>query len=226
MELRQLVRTLLRRWWLIVLPAVVLGAVAVATYDAPSPAYGATMRFAVGYTPDPESLSLYDSFYPAWLASEYIAGGLSDWARTGDFASAVSSELAAQGVEAPAAAIAASIVSDHARSIVTLYLNGGDPEQLQAIAEASARVLQARNAAVFPQNGPRGASVTALDGASVGPLPPSLRARLELPLRLGLALGVGVVLALLAHYLDPMIRERREVEALGWSILGEIPKGK
>ena len=226
MELRQLLRILLRRWWLIVIPAIALGAVVIATYTAPPPAYAATMRFAVGYTPDPESLSLYDRFYPAWLASEYIAGGLSDWARTGDFASAVSSDLAARGIDVQAAAIAGSIVPDHARSIVVLYFSGGDPQLLQAIAEASARVLQTRNASVFPQNGPRGASVTALDGAVVAQMPPSLRARLDLPLRLGLALGVGVVLALLAHYLDPMIRERRDVEALGWSILGEIPKSK
>jgi len=80
MELRQLVRILLRRWWLVVLPALVLGAVAIVTYDPPQPTFAATMRFAVGYTPDPSSQSLYDRFYPAWLASEYIAGGLSDWA--------------------------------------------------------------------------------------------------------------------------------------------------
>ena len=34
-------------------------------------------------------MSLYDRKYPAWLTSEYIAGGLSDWAKTGDFAQAV-----------------------------------------------------------------------------------------------------------------------------------------
>ena len=226
MELRQLVRILLRRWWLIAIPAIVLGAVAVITYDAPPPTYAATMRFAVGYTPDPNLQSLYDEFYAAWLASEYIAGGLSDWAKTGDFASAVSGELAGRGVDVPAAAVAGSIVSDHSRSIVALYFSGSDPALLQSIAEAAARVLQTRNASVFPQNGPNGASVTPLDGAAAGPTPPSLRARLDLPVRIGLAIGVGVVLALIAHYLDPTIRERRDVEALGWIIMGEIPKSK
>jgi capsular polysaccharide biosynthesis protein len=226
MELRQLARILLRRWWLILLPAIVLGAAAVITYDSPPQSYGATMRFAVGYTPDPNSQSLYDRFYPAWLASEYIAGGLSDWAKTGDFAEAVSDDLAARGVDASASQVAASIVSDHSRSIVTLYFNGGDPGLLQSIAESAARVLQARNATVFPQSGPNGASVKALDSAAIGPTPPSLRARLDLPMRIGLAISVGVVLALVAHYLDPMVRERRDVEALGWPILGEIPKSK
>jgi len=226
MEFRQVVRILLRRWWLIALPAIVLGAVAVITYDAPPQAYGATMRFAVGYTPDPNSQSLYDRFYPAWLASEYIAGGLSDWAKTGNFAEAVSDDLAARGVEASPPQVAASIVSDHSRSIVTLYLSGGDPALLESMAESAARVLQTQNATVFPQNGPNGASVKALDSAAVGPTPPSLRARLDLPIRIGLAIGVGIVLALIAHYLDPMIRERRDVELLGWPILGEIPRRK
>ncbi|HLF27095.1 MAG TPA: hypothetical protein VJG32_12220 [Anaerolineae bacterium] len=226
MELRQLIRILLRRWWLIAIPALVLGAAAVLTYDAPPPSYTAAMRFAVGYTPDPNSQSLYDRFYPAWLASEYIAGGLSDWARTGDFANAVSNDLAGRGIEAPPALVAGSITPDHQRSIVVLYFGGSDPARLGSIAEAAARVLQTRNATVFPQNGPTGASVMPLDSAVVAPMPLSLRARLELPIRIGLALAVGLVLALIAHYFDPMIRERRDVEALGWSILGEIPRGK
>lgn len=224
MELRQLVRILLRRWWLVLLPALVLGVVAIITYDPPQPTFAATMRFAVGYTPDPNSQSLYDRFYPAWLASEYIAGGLSDWARTGNFAQAVSEDLAVRGDDVPPAAVAASIASDHTRSIVVLYFNGGDPALLQSVAESAARVLQTRNATVFPQNGPHGASVTSLDNPAVGAAPPSLRARLELPIRIGLAIAAGLALALLAHYLDPMIRDRSDVEALGLSIVGEIPK--
>ena len=224
MEFRQLVRILLRRRWLVVLPALVLGAVAIVTYGPPQPTFAATMRFAVGYTPDPNSQSLYDRFYPAWLASEYIAGGLSDWARTGNFAEAVSEDLAVRNVDVPPAAVAASIVSDHTRSIVVLYFTGNDPALLQSIAESAARVLQTRNATVFPQNGPHGASVTPLDNPAVGAAPPSLRARLELSIRIGLAMAAGLVLALLAHYRDPMIRERSDVEALGLSIVGEIPK--
>ena len=224
MEFRQLMRILLRRWWLILIPAIVLGAIGVITYRPASQGYTALMRFAVGYEPPQTELSLYDRFYAAWLASEYIAGGLSDWAKTGDFAQAVSADLAQNGSEVPPTAVAAAIVSDHQRSIVTLYFSGGDATLLQAIAESTARVLQSRNAQVFLQNGPQGATVVALDGAAVGEAPPSLRARLDLPVRIALALGVGVLLALIAHYFDPVIHERREIEKLGLSIIGEIPK--
>jgi hypothetical protein len=53
--------------------------------------------------------------------------------------------------------------------------------------------LQLRNNFVFPQIG-AGATVPALDGVVVAPAPPSLRARLDFPIRLGLALVLGVVL--------------------------------
>jgi capsular polysaccharide biosynthesis protein len=52
----------------------------------------------------------------------------------------------------------------------------------------------------------------------------SLRDRLDLPVRFVLALAAGLALALLAHYVDPVIRERREVERMGFAVVGEIPK--
>lgn len=226
MELRQLMRILLRRWWLILIPALVLGVVGIITYQPAPASYAATMRFAIGYEPQPSEQSLYDGFYAAWLASEYIAGGLSDWSRTGDFAQAVADDLTQNGHDVSPATVAASLVSDHQRSIVTLYFNGSDAALLQSIAESAARVLQSRNALVFPQNGPEGAAVTALDGATVGAAAPPLRSRLELPIRIALAIVVGIVLALIAHYFDATIHERHEVELLGWSIVGEIPKHK
>jgi capsular polysaccharide biosynthesis protein len=39
-----------------------------------------------------------------------------------------------------------------------------------------------------------------------------------------LALAAGIGLALLAEYLDPTVRERAEVMAMGMEIMGEIPR--
>ena len=220
MELRLMLKILLRRWWLVALPVIAVGAISLVTYQAPAPVYAATLRFSVGYAPDTQTASLYDRRYPAWLASEYIAGGLSDWAKTGDFAQAVAAEA---GRDITAGEVAAAIVSDHLRSIVVLYLNGGDADRLTAIGEAAIRVLQTRNRLVFPQNGD-GATVTALDGVAVSAAPPSLRARLDIPIRLALGLALGVALAFVAHYFDPRLRDRSELESLGLDIIGEIPK--
>src|SRR5512147_503433 len=89
MELRTLLKILKRYWYLILIPPILVGAFTLVTYRAPAQGYTASLRFSIGYSPEPQTTSLYDRRYPAWLTSEYIAGGLSDWAKTGDFAQAV-----------------------------------------------------------------------------------------------------------------------------------------
>ena len=220
MELRTLLRILKRYWYLILIPPVLVGVFTLFTYHAPAPAYTSTLRFSVGYAPDQQTTSLYDRNYPAWLTSEYMAGGLSDWAKTGDFAQAVADVA---GGDISAGEVAGSLVSDHLRSIVVLYLNGGDPDRLTTIGNAAIKVLQVRNDVVFPQNG-TGAVVTALDGVVVAPAPPSLRTRLDVPIRIALGLMLGVVLAFLAWYFDPRLRDRADAEAIGLNIIAEIPK--
>ena len=220
MEIHLILKILLRRWWLVIVPPILVGIITLITYQAPAPSYAATLRFAVGYPPEANLTSLYDRKYPAWLASEYISGGLSDWAKTGDFAQAVADDA---GAGITAAEVAGSITSEHLRSIVVLYLNGGDADKLTTIGTSAIKVLQTRNSRVFPQNGD-GATVTALDSVSIGAAPPSLRNRLDIPIRIGLGLAFGVVLAFVAHYLDPRLRDCGELEALGFDLLGEIPK--
>ena len=220
MELRTLLKILKRYWYLIILPPLLVGVFTLITYRAPATAYTSTLRFSVGYAPEQQTMSLYDRKYPAWLTSEYIAGGLSDWAKTGDFAQAVADVA---GGDITAGEVAGSLVSDHLRSIVVLYLNGGDPDRLTAIGNAAIKVLQIRNNVIFPQNG-AGATVTALDGVVVAPTAPSLRTRLDIPIRLALGLALGVVLAFLVWYFDPRIRDRTDAEAIGLNIIAEIPK--
>jgi capsular polysaccharide biosynthesis protein len=186
------------------------------------------MRYTAG---QPTTLSgdpLFARGYYDWLTSEYIVGALKDWVRTGQFAQAVSEALQVRGVTLEAGAVAASISnSDNQRSILVVYLNAADPEQLRALAEAVTTALQTRNAEIFPPLAGQPATVTALDAPSVGPAgPPSLRARLEVPLRLALALAVGAALALAAHYFDPFVREKAELERLGARFVVVIPKEK
>ncbi len=228
MELRQLLKIALRWWWLILLPPLVVGAYSLITYRAPTPTYSMTLRYTAG---QPTALSGDPAFarnYYDWLTSEYIVGALKDWVRTGQFAEAVSAELAARGVNASPVAVAGAIESsDNQRSILLVFLRGSDPEQLKALAEAVTTVLQTKNASVFPPLGGQSATVTALDAPSVGPAaPPSLRAWLDLPLRLALGLAAGVALALAAHYLDPFVRDKSDLEKQGWRVIAEIPRGK
>ncbi len=226
MEIRSYFKILARWWWLIVLPPLVVGAYTLVKRQPPSTVYGATLRFTASQ-PQTQASGGYDPNYYRWLTSEYIVGGLKDWVKTGAFADALSAELAARGLNLPAGTVAGAVSgSDNQRSILLVYLSWPNDKELLTIAEAVTAVLQTRNAAVFPQLGGQPATVTPLDKPSVGPLPPSLRARYDWLLKVGLGLVAGLALALVAHYLDPWVREKDELERLGLPVIAEIPKNR
>src|SRR5574341_867195 len=97
-------------------------------------------------------------------------------------------------------------------------------KQLAAIAEAATYVLQERSAVYFPPLSAVGVQVVALDAVSVSPIPPPISARLDPLIRFALGAGAGVGLAFLVEYLDPTLRDRSEIEALGLAVLAEIPR--
>jgi capsular polysaccharide biosynthesis protein len=220
MELRIYWRILRRRWWLVVVPVVVVALYAAATYTPPGPVYQVTMRFAAGTKPAGLSED-YDRYYP-WLASEYIANGLADVARTGAFAEAVAERVGDSNL---AGAIQGGIVTDSAQSVMVVYLTWPDAEQIIDVADAITAELTQNGAAYFPQLTGVEPAVRRLDTPSPAALAPGLRAQLMGPaVKIGLALVIGVALALLWHYLDPTVREAEEIESIGLSVLAEIPK--
>jgi len=225
MELRQYVRIALRWWWLIFLPPLMVGAYGLATYRPAPSSYTTSLRFTAGQPQSLTTIPGYDANYYRWLTSEYIVGGLKDWARTGAFAEAVSRELAASGTTLSADSLRGAIASDNARSVLFIYLTWGDREQLLALAQSVTKVLQEQNAEVFPQLGGQPAAVVLLDSPNPAPVGISLRARLDLPLKVGLGFAVGLALAFLAHYFDPFVREKDELERMGMKVVGELPKG-
>ena len=224
MELRRLWAVLLRRRLLALIPFVVVLAVGLATYHRPPPAYNVGIRYTAGQPPLAGSGADYedDRYYP-WLTSEYIVNGLADWVKSGTFAAGVSQELASQGLQVPAGAVQGSIAADNVRSLLQLSMTFGDRETLAAMIDAATVVLQTQNVQAFPFLG-EGATVVPLDQPVINQIPAGLRAALDLPLRLILAIGAGVGLAFLVDYVDPTVRTRRELEAMGLEVLAEIPK--
>ncbi len=227
MELRALWKVIVRRWWLIALPALVALAYAAYGYlqSPPRGGYGTSIRFTAAAPENPEMVTYKDArfYYYPWLSSELVVDALADWVRTGSFAQEVSTQLAADGVEIEAEAIQRSIGADNERSVMVLYLTWPDAAQLRAIAEAAIAVLRQRSADYFPQFGEGGVEVVALDTPRISPAPPPLSVRFQPLLRFGLGLAAGVALAFLVEYLDPTLRERSEVEALGIGVLAEVP---
>lgn len=229
MELFHYLKIARRWWWLICLPTLVVGVYGLATYRAPLGGYALSLRYTAGQPATLVESPNYDPNYYRWLTSEYIVNALKDWTRTGNFAAAVNAKLAASGSAMSPASLSGA---DNARSILVVYLSTSltDPqaatEQLRQTAEAVTAVLQEQNAEIFPQLGGQAAVVTPLDSPAPGAVPPSLRAQLELPLKIGLGLAVGMALAFAAHYLDPFVREKDELERIGLRVIAEMPKSE
>jgi capsular polysaccharide biosynthesis protein len=218
MELRAYWRIIWRRWWLIAVLLAIVLIVSLITYPAPAPVYQATMRFAIGIEGDePVSAASGEGRSDAWLASEYLADDLSEVLKGGDFAARISQEV---GFDVPAGAIFAS--REH--RIMTVSTTWSDPDQAQAIAEAVGAAVEDGGSDYFPQLVGVEARAVLIDGPGTGQVGRSLRSKLDLPLRLFLALIAGVALAFLWDYLDDTVRDRADAEALGAPILGEIPR--
>jgi len=218
MELRQYWRIVWRRWWLVVALVGIVLVVSLVTYRAPAPVYVASMRFAIGIEgSEPVSAPAGEGRSDAWLASEYLADDLSEVLKGGDFAARISERA---GFEVPAGTIFAS--REH--RIMTVSVTWGDRDQVQAIAEAVGAAVQDGGAAYFPQLAGVGAQAVLIDGPGIGQVGRSLTDKLDLPIRLFVALVAGVALAFLWEYLDDTVRDRADMEALGAPVLGEIPR--
>ena len=218
MELRQYWRIIWRRWWLVAALVLIVLVVSVITYEAPAPVYRATMRFAIGVEgEEPVEAVSGQGRSDAWLASEYLADDLSEVLKGGDFARRISEQVR---FDVPAGTIFAS--REH--RIMTVSVTGPDRDQVQAIAEAVGAAVEDGGGDYFPQLTGVEAQAVLIDGPGIGQAGRSLRDRLDLPIRLFVALVAGVALAFLWDYLDDSVRDRAELEALGVAVLGEIPR--
>jgi capsular polysaccharide biosynthesis protein len=142
---------------------------------------------------------------------------LSEVLKGGDFAARISDQV---GFPVGAGAIYAS--REH--RIMTVNITWPDRNQAQAIAEAVGAAVRDGGADYFPQLSGVDATATLVDGPGIGQVGRSLKDKLDLPIRLFVALVAGVALAFLWDYLDDTVRDRAEVESLGVPLLGEIPQ--
>jgi capsular polysaccharide biosynthesis protein len=218
-------RILLRRWWLVILPVILIVAVTLLTARAaPVVTYQVTMSFGAGFAPEPIRPDAYnfDRHYN-WLASEYTAQGFSLIVSKGVFADNVTKRLTAKGMMLRAP-LAGAIRSEVRSSVFVVTLNWPDAQQAEQIAQAIVDELNENYLAYWPQlTGIEQSPVKLMDPIAAAPIAPPLRDRFDLPVRIALGLIVGAALALAWHFLDPAVRERRELERMGLNIVAEIP---
>jgi capsular polysaccharide biosynthesis protein len=225
MELILIIRILLRRWFLIVIPVVIVGVLVTPDILDDGPAVSGGFTTTMRYTAAQELAAIPNrdgDFQDVWLASELTVNAFTEWVRTGKFAEEVALVLQQNGLSIDAGALA--VGADNERSIGQIFINWGNETELLTIAEAVLTVLQTRNQDYFPQLGDAPAQVTLLDEPHIAPAPVSLPNRFAPFIKLALAILVGVGLAFLIEYLDPRVRTREELEALGVPVIAGIPK--
>lgn len=227
MELLLILRVLLRRWWLVLIPTFIAAALALpALLDnqaATAGGYGTVIRYSAAQ--ELTAIAGRDGDYQdVWLASELTVNALTAWITTTTFKREVAEVLAEDGLIIDPLAL--SVIGDNERSVGQISLSWPDAEQLEAIVQAAIKVLKTRSQNYFPQLGNQPAHVTILDDPVITAAPPAIANRFAPFLRMGIGLLAGLMLAFLAEYLDPTVREKREIEALGVMVIATIPREK
>ncbi len=227
MELREYWRIIRRRWWVpvgLTLGVLILTLAAQRPWVPRAPSYNATMRFNVGLKPERiPGVYTYDRYY-TMLTSEYLVDDMGEIVRSQAFAQEVSRRLAGQGITTPAGAISASTQPGKLHRILTVSVGWADAVQLQAIANAVVDTLTGSSAEFFAQFNADEADIRLIDPPVIGAVGRPARDQLDLPLRLILALAAGIGLVFLLHYLDDSVLDRGDLERMGLSVLGEIPR--
>ena len=225
MELMSIIRVLLRRWYLVIIPAAIVSVVVAPDILDEGPAVSGGFTTTVRYTAAQvlEAIPNRDGDYQdVWLASELTVNAFTEWVRTGRFAQEVAEVTAGNGLEIDPGALA--IAADNERSIGQIFINWGNDAELVTIAQAVITVLQTRNQAYFPQLGDAPAQVMLLDEPRIGAAPVSLPNRFAPFIKLALGVLAGVGLAFLVEYLDPTLRTRQDLDTLGVPVIAGIPR--
>ncbi|MBN1936441.1 MAG: hypothetical protein JW934_17390 [Anaerolineae bacterium] len=220
MELIRYWKIIAKRWWLTAALVIVVAVVSAITYKEPTPMYNASFRINVGLEPVPRPGAQYiDNPLETWQASEYFMDDLAAAVRNVDYARRVAERLGEKGVN-----LAGAIGASTEHRVLTVSILWHDDAQLARIADAAIIVLQQDASELVGPLGESHPVLPLIAPPAITLVGQSLKDKLDIPIRLGLALIVGIAGAFLLDYLDTTVRDRAEIEAMGFKVLAEIPR--
>jgi len=226
MDLLALWHMVQRRWWLMLLPALVvflLTLPSIPTILNPETSYNVALRFTAAAPSDIADDETYeDRAYVPWLASEYVVVNMPQWITSDSFAREVETVLNDDTLTAEA--IRPAFNADSARSVFVLIINWDDANQIDDLAEAAITVLQTRNQDYFPQFASAPATIEPLDDVRVNAVATPLTNRLDPFIRIAIGLMLGIGLAAIVEYMDDTIHTDADVTALDMTLLGVLPR--
>lgn len=218
-------RVLYRRWYLILLPLVIVGGyLAYETATAPAAApvnFTTVVRFSAAQSID--AIPNRDGdFQDVWLSSELTVKALTSWALTTSFKQEVAARVIEEGITFDPAVL--PVAADHERSVGQLFITWNDPDQLEIIAAAALDVLRDDSQRYFPQFGDEPAQVTILDDIRINPVPVPIEDRFATLLQIGIAFAIGIGAAIVMESLDPNIRTANDLKRLGLEVIVSVPR--
>lgn len=225
MELQWFFRALIRQWYLVLAPIVIVGGYVayefVSTPQAAPGGFTTVIRFSIA--PSTDALPQRDGdFQDVWLSSELAVLNVNEWIRSTSFKREVAERAAERGVAFEPEALPTA--ADEVRSVGQLFLSWGNADELVIIAEAALDAIREESHLYFGQFGDEPAQVTVLDDIRVVPQPTPIVDIFEPLVRVGLAVIVGIGFAALAEYLDPTLRTKNDIERYGIEVLVSIPR--
>ena len=216
MELIRYWHIVYRRWWLTAALVTIVGVVSLVTFKSPPEMYTTTFHINVGLepVPPPNAEYIYDPL-DIWMSSEYLMDDLASAVRGADYARRVATRL-----DDVAFSGRFGSATHHRELIVSVVW--GDEDELARIANAAVTVLNEEGGELVGPLGSARPVLRLIDPPVVVPVGRSLKDKLDIPIRLGLAMLAGVGGAFLLDYLDTSVRDAPEIEAMGIPVLGQI----
>ncbi len=222
-EIRLYLTVLWRRWPFALVPALVVAALGVVTFSLPQSSYRTSVQHIVSQDPTVSADSNEESRRFVWINSQYVVNTITDWSNGSEFAGRVALEMQTAGHDVTTETVVNALETGTIRSKLEVYIDHSDEEIVEAMAQAATVVLNRDNLEAIPQLGEDPAFITPIDEIIVEEIAPGLSSFLDLPIRLAVAVGAGLAVALFAEYVDPKVRSRQQVSMMNLPIIGEIP---
>ena len=219
MDIKQIIKLVLRRWWLFAAFAVIAGGITFyMNYYVLEPVYEANASIFVN-DKDPENAQ-YGVAYDQILANTQLTADYAELMKSRTIAQAVIDDLQLKDFSVEMIGEMISVSPKNETRILEITVTDYDPEMTMKVANSVAKVFSQK--AVELMNV---VNVNIIDTAKLPeyPVGPNKARNMALAVFAALVLAAGLVIAI--EYLDNTIKNSEDVEnRLGLTVLGTIPE--
>ncbi|MGE5613696.1 MAG: YveK family protein [Bacillota bacterium] len=221
MDARQIIRLFLRRWWVFVLFAVIIGSITYyLNYYVMVPVYEATATVLVN--DKTQHSAEYGIAYDQVVVNQLLIADYTELIYSRTIGQAVIDDLKLEGMEPEDITRMISVNTKNQTRVMELTATSTDPEFAMRVANSLANVFAAKTEELM--NVPH---VNLIDPAELPEYPTKPRKAINtmISIFMSIMLAAGVVLAV--EYFDNTIKTAEDVEnRLGLTVLATIPELK